>query len=153
MSRRAVAPVTAVVLLTGCTVLIAAALGVTVIDDVDLTPAPQAAISVTANADTNRLLFLHRTGDTLDVERLALRIEIDGRPLEHQPPVPFFAATGFHGGPSGPLNSAGDGTWTVGERASIRLAGTNSPTLSPGSRVTVRIFSSGKPVTMAETTA
>jgi hypothetical protein len=67
-------------------------------------------------------------------------VRIDGEPLAKQPPVPFFAAAGFESGPTGPFNAATDGTWRAGQTAAIRIASTNSPQLSDGAVVTVRIY-------------
>jgi hypothetical protein len=53
--------------------------------------------------------------------------------------VPFFAARGFRAGPTGPFNAAADPGWTAGEAASLRLASTNAPGISPGDRVVVEV--------------
>lgn len=154
MSRRAVSPVTGTVLLLLCTAVLSGAIGAVVLgSDVDATPAPSVAVSATANANTDRVLLLHRTGEPLDVRRLDVRISVNGTALDRQPPVPFFSATGFRSGPTGPFNSADEPTWTPGERASVRLAGTNAPTLSPGDAVTVRLVSDGRTIAVARTTA
>lgn len=154
MSRRAVSPVTATVLLLLCTVALSGALGAAVLgSDVNATAAPPAAVSATANAHTDRILLLHRAGDPLDVRRLDVRISVNGTALDRQPPVPFFSATGFRSGPTGPFNSADEPVWEVGERASVRLAGTNDPALSPGDAVTVRLVRDGRTVAVARTTA
>lgn len=101
------------------------------------TDRPTAALALRADAGTDRLVLTHRAGEPLAPDRLAVRVLIDGRPLAHQPPVPFFAAEGFRSGPTGPFNSRSTGPWTRGERAGLRLAGTNRPALRPGRRVTV----------------
>lgn len=102
-------------------------------------PAPRAAVALRADAATDGLRITHRGGDALDVRPVELRITVDGRPLRHQPPTPFFAARGFRSGPTGPLNPAADPRWTAGERARLRVAATNAPLLDPGDRVTVTL--------------
>jgi hypothetical protein len=92
-------------------------------------------------------------GSALDVDELDVEIRVGGERLATQPPVPFFAARGFGSGPSGPFNPADDQTWAVGESASVRVADTNDPAVSPGDAVTVRIYRSGSPVATAEATA
>lgn len=98
------------------------------------------ALEASANASADRVTLVHRGGDTLAVEDLRVRVVVDGRPLAHQPPVPFFAAEGFQSGPTGPFNVAGDTRWTAGETASFVIAATNAPRLEPGVTVVVRIY-------------
>jgi flagellin-like protein len=141
VSTRALSSVLGSVLLLGVAVVAAAAVGATTLG---VTPADEgptrAAFDLRADAEADRLTLVHRGGDTVSVSDLRVRVRIDGRPLAHQPPVPFFAATGFESGPTGPFNVASDGRWRAGERASLRLAGTNDPTLDPDSRVVVEIY-------------
>ncbi|MFB6302392.1 MAG: type IV pilin [Haloferacaceae archaeon] len=98
---------------------------------------PTAALTLRADAGTDRLVVTHRAGEPLAPDRLSVHVRVDGRPLAHQPPVPFFAAEGFRSGPTGPFNSRAAGAWTRGERAGLRLAATNRPALRSGRRVTV----------------
>lgn len=139
-SDRAVSPVLAVVLLVGLTVIVAALLGTLVFDQAAAVegPAPRATFSIDAVGD--RVSIVHEGGDAVAVGPLHIEVAVDGEPLTHQPPVPFFAAPGFEGGPTGPFNPSSDGNWTAGERASFRLAGTNTPALEPGSELTVDLF-------------
>ena len=142
MSTRALGSVVGVVLLVAVAVLTAAAVGATALGAAptgDDGPT-RAAFDLRADADADRLTIVHRGGDTVAISDLRVRVQIDGRPLAHQPPVPFFAATGFESGPTGPFNVASGGEWRAGERASLRLAGTNEPTLDPGARVTVELY-------------
>lgn len=150
-ARRGVTPVVGLACLLLVTVVASAAVGGAAIGVAPPDPAPSASIDVTATAD-GRVTLVHRGGATLDVGEIRVRVLVDGEPLAHQPPVPFVGATGFRGAPSGPFNSAGDGEWSAGERATLRLAGTNAPALRPGARLTVRISNSGTPVARAETT-
>lgn len=90
-----------------------------------------------------QVTFTHRGGSPIDVTTLRVQIIVDGQPLAHQPPVPFFAAHGFRGGPSGPFNSASSSMWQTGERASFQIAETNSPPIGEGTTVQVRLFRDG----------
>lgn len=139
MPSRALSPVLGTVLLVLVTVVLAGTIGVVALGTTLPTPPPNVALDVTVDGETNRLTFVHRGGETLDVRDLTIRIDIDGVALEFQPSVPFFSARGFRPGPTGPFNSAADPNWTTGETASLRLAGTNSPELARGSRVSVQI--------------
>lgn len=141
MSDRAVVPVVGVVLLLLITVVLAAAVGsaaLSSVPDAHSSAAPTAALALSVSGD--RLSLDHRGGSALDVQRLDLRVSINDTPLTHQPPVPFFSADGFRPGPTGPFNSASDGSWRVGETASFRLASTNSPSLGSDARITVRVL-------------
>ena len=157
MSPRALSPVVGTVLLTLATVVAAGAVGVVALDTAAPTVSSSAAVSqpvvvdLRVDADADRLTFVHRGGEPLDVRKLTLRIEVDGTPLSEQPPVPFFSAGGFRPGPTGPFNSASDSRWEVGETASVAIAGTNDPELAPGVRVVARIAIDG--VTVAEVSA
>jgi FlaG/FlaF family flagellin (archaellin) len=132
--------VLAVVLLVGLTVAAAALLGTvalgqaTALDE----PAPRASFSVDAVGD--RISLVHERGDPVAVGPLRIELAVDGSSLRHQPPVPFFAAKGFRGGPSGPFNPRADGEWTAGETASFRVAGTNDPDLTAGAELTVDLY-------------
>jgi hypothetical protein len=120
-------------------VLCAATVGATVLTASPERP-PQASLDLRVNATAERIALVHRGGDRLRVDRLRVRMWIDGQPLTHQPPVPFFAAEGFESGPTGPFNSAADGRWTAGERASLTLASTNGPRLHAGASVRVAVY-------------
>jgi hypothetical protein len=87
-----------------------------------------------------QVIVTHRGGPAIDVTNLRIEVIVDGRLLDHQPPVPFFAAQGFRGGPSGPFNSAASPMWRPGERASFQIAETNSPPLVEGKIVRIRLF-------------
>ncbi|MFB6083429.1 MAG: type IV pilin [Halorientalis sp.] len=144
MSTRALGSVVGVVLLIAVAVLAAAAVGVTALGATPPDGPTRVAFELRADAGADRLTLVHRGGDTVAVSDLRVRVRIDGQPLAHQPPVPFFAATGFESGPTGPFNTAAGGDWEAGERASLRLAGTNEPTLEAGSRVTVELYLDGR---------
>lgn len=99
---------------------------------------PRVSLALAVDGDT--LTLTHRGGDELDVTALRIRVLVDGDPLAHQPPVPFFSARGFHSGPTGPFNSASDSRWTAGETTSLRVAGTNQPALDAWTVVSVRVY-------------
>jgi FlaG/FlaF family flagellin (archaellin) len=141
VSTRAFTPVIGIVLLLGVTVLAAATVGAGLLGTTpsDGTP-PRVSLTASANASADRIALTHTGGDVITVSRLRVRISVDGQRLEQQPPVPFFAATGFEAGPTGPFNTAADQTWGAGERATLSLAGTNSPQLTPGATVRVDIY-------------
>jgi FlaG/FlaF family flagellin (archaellin) len=105
---------------------------------------PRASLSLSVTDGV--LAFTHRGGDALDVRRLRLVVAVDGEPLADQPPVPFFAASGFRSGPTGPFNPSADPQWTAGETATLAVAGTNRPALSSGSVVTVVVYAGDTPV-------
>ncbi|MFC7081795.1 type IV pilin N-terminal domain-containing protein [Halorussus caseinilyticus] len=139
MSDRATSPVLGIVLLLAVTAALAGTVASIAFGTTTPAESPRAAIDLRVDADANRLTFVHRGGDVLDARDLTLRVRIDGTALDAPPPVPFFSATGFRPGPTGPFNSATDPEWSAGETASFELAGTNSPTISPGSEVVVVI--------------
>jgi len=138
VTARASAPVVGVALLVLATVVAAGAVGAGLLATDPPDPPPRPALSL--DADGRQIAITHHGGDPLDVRKLTVRVEVDGTPLAHQPPVPFFAARGFRGGPTGPFNSAADPLWTPGETASVRVAATNDPTPSAGARVTVAVY-------------
>jgi len=143
--RRAVAPVVGVVLLVGLVAVLGAAVGITALGTAGDLPdgrgsgSGPASLSLSVDPGADRLTLVHRAGPPLDVRQLVVRVRVAGTPLEHQPPVPFFAARGFRAGPTGPFNPATDPRWTAGEAASLRLASTNEPGIDPGDRVVVEV--------------
>ncbi|MFB6093169.1 MAG: type IV pilin [Haloquadratum sp.] len=104
------------------------------------------SVALSLRLDGDTIALTHEAGPTLDLSATRLVVAIDGRPLRHQPPVPFFAAAGFRGGPTGPFNLASDGRWSRGETGSVRLATTNDPALVPGCVVTVTVYVDGRRV-------
>ncbi|WP_435067524.1 type IV pilin [Haloplanus sp. C73] len=118
-----------------------------------VTPAAPPTLAATLAVDGDRLTFTHRAGDAVDARRLDVTVRVDGTPLRHQPPVPFFAARGYHSGPTGPFNARANTTWGVGESASLRVAATNRPAIAPGARVTVVLEHDGRHLTTVTATA
>ena len=152
MSTRATSSVLGVVLLTAVAVFAAATVGATVLTATPERP-PRASLDLRVNATADRVALVHRGGDRLRVDRLRVRVWVDGQPLAHQPPVPFFAAEGFESGPTGPFNSAADGRWSAGERASLTLASTHEPRLHAGASVRVAVYQGEYRVAVLRTTA
>ena len=148
--RRAYAPVAAV-LLVALVVLLAAGVGATALAVERPDPPPRAAFAVDADG-SGRIAVTHLAGDRLPPEAVSLRVRVDGEPIAHQPPVPFFAARGFESGPTGPFNSAWTGPWAPGVTGTVRLAGTNTP-LEAGSVVEVRIAVEGSLIAAVEVRA
>jgi hypothetical protein len=151
MSARGVSPVIGVVLLVGVTAVGAVAVGAVLTVE---RPDPPAVAAFDASADPDGTIRLtHRGGEVIDPAALGIRIRVDGRPLEHQPPVPFFAADGFEPGPTGAFNSATTTRWRAGETATLRVADTNAPRLRAGTTVEIRLFVDGTEVAHLETEA
>ncbi|SDY00659.1 hypothetical protein [Halobellus clavatus] len=103
-------------------------------------------IGLSLTLDTDTVSLTHEAGPALELAALELRVTVDGVPLRHQPPVPFFAARGFRAGPTGPFNVASDGVWSAGETGSFRLATTNAPRVAPGRTVAVTVSVGGRRV-------
>ena len=137
------------VLLIAITVVLAGGVATAALDGPSASPPPSAVLSLSATDD--RIALEHRGGDPIDVSAVTVRVSVDGEPLDRQPPIPFFSASGFRPGPTGPFNAASDDTWRTGETATFRVAGTNDPTLEPGRRVSVEITAEGGPVADLET--
>lgn len=148
---RAVSPVAGTCLLVGITVVLSAAIGAAAYDVSTPIPSRPVVLSVSASAADDRVTVVHRGGPTLDVRTITVRIEVDGTPLTHQPPIPFFAAKGYRAGPTGAFNSAADPRFGVTERASLRVASTNDPSLAPGATLAVVLFRNGTRIAMATT--
>lgn len=149
---RALSPVLGVVLLVGITVAVAATVGaVATVDPGGTVPAAHLTLSV--DAESGRVALTHEGGETLDVSALSVTVAVDGEALDHQPPVPFFAAAGFESGPTGPFNVASGDDWSAGETAGFRLASTNDPQLPEGAHVEVTVATERGTVAELEATA
>lgn len=151
MSPRGLSPVIGVVSLLAVTVVLSAVVGLS---------APAATISeptvasFEGSAEPNgEIRLTHRAGDSINLDKLGVRIRINDEPLAEQPPVPFFSAPGFESAPGGAFNSASSDHWDVGEIASLRVAGTNTPSISAGDSVTVQLYVDGNSVAAVEMTA
>ena len=155
---RAVSSALGVLLVTALTLVLAAVAGVAVFATVPPTTASSAdvtgpvVLSASADASTRYVVLVHESGPELDVRGLDVVVTVGGEPLTHQPPVPFFAASGFYP-PTGPFNVASDPRWGPGERASFGIAKSNDPDLRPGVAVRVELYRGDLPVAAVETTA
>lgn len=137
---RGVSSVVGSVLLLLVAIALAAVIGTTLAGVGDAVGAPVDPTAISATADASgRVTLVHEGGGPIDVEAIDLRVRVGGRPLARQPPVPFFSASGFSPGPTGPFNSASDHEWSVGEVASFTIAGTNAPAVETGSTIAVTI--------------
>ncbi len=136
----------------GVTVLVAVAVTVAATGFVPPEPVDRVALEASADAATGQVVLEPVAGPPQDVRTLTLRVEVDGEPLVHQPPVPFYAASGFNGFPTGPFNPSADPAWTVGEAASFRVAGTNDPPLSRGATLSVTVIRDSQIVARATAT-
>lgn len=150
---RAVSSTVGVAALLAVTVAATAAVGAGALGLAPVEPAPRAAVELSVDADADRLILTLVAGEAVSVDAMTLHVTVDGTELAHQPPVPFFAATGFEPGPTGPFNVASDPTWSVGESASFALAGTNAPGIEQGSDVVVRVTVDGRTVAVVEAPA
>lgn len=151
---RAVSPVLGGVLLVAITVVLA---GVVVLTVGSFGPGqgqpPVVTVELSADAAEDRITLEHTGGDPINTSELSLQVTVDGEALDHQPPVPFFSASGFASGPTGPFNPSGSTDWTVGEAGSFQIASTNAPTIEPGDTVAVKLVVDGHTVAAPETTA
>jgi hypothetical protein len=144
---RGVTPVVAIVVLVGVTVLGVAGVTTVVVSlDDRAATAASPTLAVSADADRQAITVSHRGGASFHLENATVRTFVDGEPLAHQPPVPYFAAEGFRGTPTGPFNSGGESLFEPGETGTIQLATTNSPLFDSGDRVTVTVARNGRTV-------
>lgn len=118
-----------------------------------LSTAPSATFELTVDAEDQEISLQHIAGETIDVRELTVRVTVEDEPLEEQPPVPFFSEHGFRGGPNGPFNERAEPQWSVGETASVRVAGTNAPVIDAGDSVAVTLAVDGRTVATLETEA
>lgn len=151
---RAVSPAIGVSLVAALTVVLASVAGLVAVDVVPQPEHPRPVVlSASADAGSGRISLRLDAGGPVDVRRLRVRISVDGTGLRHQPPVPFAGAPGFRGAPTGPFNTAADPTWAVGERAGLRVAGTNAPPLRAGSAVRIEVYRDDVAIARASVTA
>ncbi|MFW6436705.1 MAG: type IV pilin [Halococcoides sp.] len=153
---RATSPVVGVVLLVCLTVVLAGSVAAAI----GSMPAPEeprfASIDGSVDADTDRIVLVHRRGDPLDVDSIEVRIAVDGTPLAHQPALPAAGMEGFEDVPEGPFNRGAEtNRWTAGERAALTVAAppANTPAIDPGDRVTVTISRNGHHIARLSMTA
>lgn len=155
---RAVSSVLGVLLLTALTVVLAAVAGVAVVSTIPSAEAPEpvvvsASADVDADEGTVRVLLVHETGPDLDVREVDVRVSVGGTRLEHQPPVPFYSASGYGSFPSGPFNPSTDPRWERGERAGFVVTGENAAPIDQGDTVRIELYRDDLPIAAVETTA
>lgn len=148
---RAISPVVAAPLLVAVTVVLAAVLGVMATGFGPSSWHDPRVLTVEAEPD-GTIEFAHESGPAINLTRVEVRIEVEGEPLAHQPPVPFTGSTGFRGAPTGAFNPSTDPRWEAGDQASLVVAGTNSPELQLGDTVTVQFIEGDARIALAETT-
>jgi len=151
---RAVSSVLGVLLLTALTLVLAGAVGAFA---VDLNPGASEVtphqLIANVNATYGRISLIHQSGPTLDVRKIDLRIIVDGTPLPHQPPVPYYSADGFHRFPKGPFNPMADPQWEIGEEAMVIATHGNRAAITPDSQVRVELYRDGLRIAVTETRA
>ncbi|KAB1186864.1 MULTISPECIES: type IV pilin [Haloferax] len=152
-ATRGSTPLVGSVLFVGLLVVLAGVVGVAALDAAASQPTPLRPTVLSVDVADETVALTHEEGAPLDVRSLRIRITVDGDELAFQPPVPFFSARGFQPGPTGPFNIAADARWTVGETASVELAGTNRPAISPGARVVVSVYDGETLVAVLRTVA
>ena len=149
---RALAPVGAMVLIALAVVLAGGVAAGTLSAAGPTDPPPTASLSLAVEGE--QVTVTHQSGEPVPVAALDVHVTVNGEPLAHQPPVPFFSATGFRPGPTGAFNAAsGTDRLTAGESASFRVAGSNDPALGAGDEVEVRLTVRGGTVATLETRA
>ena len=151
-TQRGSVPVVGTLLLVVLTVLLAVTLSTAVIGGPS-TPESSPAVAVELSVDGSTLTLTQTHGEPLDIEQLSMEITVDGQPLEQQPPVPFFAASGFESKSTGAFNPSGSTELAVGESASLTVASTNSPTIEPGARVSITLYTDEGRLITVDTTA
>lgn len=153
-NERGLSPVLGTVLLVGIVGALAATMAVVIPAAGDLsTDQQRAVLDLTVDPDTNTVTIIHEGGDPIDFASVEVMIYVDGEPLEHQPPTPYFSASGFAPGPTGAINKASEDTVTVAEQTSFQIADTNDPLPEPGSTVRVDLIDDGATMVRLETTA
>lgn len=150
---RAISPAVGIVLLTLCVLALGAAVSTMTLAYEPFEPASSVVVTGVIDAETNEITLVLDRGGPLDVREISILVEIDGQPLEEQPPVPFHQVEGFYGFPTGPFNASADPIWDRGRSAGFRIAKTNGPLPESGSRVRIRLFERGLPIATVETVA
>jgi flagellin-like protein len=145
MPERGASTVPATVLLIAVTIALAGGLAaasgqVHALGDAACTDAP---VAVALAVDGPQLRLTHLAGPPIPLADTVATITVDGRPLRYQPPLPFFAARGFHAAPTGAFNSGSDGILSVGSQARLRIAGTNDPLPQRGATVRLVLRADG----------
>jgi len=149
--RRGSVPVVGSLSLVVVTILLAVTLGTAVLGGAT-TPEPATTAALDLSVDGETLTVTHTGGEPVDIEAVSMEIAVDGEPLDEQPPVPFFAASGFESGPTGAFNPAGSTELAGGESASLTVAETNAPTVEAGTTVSITLYDGSNRLLETETT-
>lgn len=133
MSERAASAIPATVLLIMMTVALGVGLAVASgpVHAMGADACHDGPIAVALTVDGSQLQLTHLAGPSVDLAAVDATIMVDGTPLRHQPPLPFFAARGFRAAPTGAFNSGSDGVLSVREQATLQIARTNAPVPHP----------------------
>lgn len=150
---RAITPVVGILVFLVITVLLATTVAAGLVTVAPTDPDLEPAFDLSVTAADGSITIDYLRGEPIDVREVTLSVTVDGDPLDEQPPVPFFAANGYEGGPTGPFNEAADPHWVAPETAGFRLAETNEPLPDPGDEVAVTIVVENEPVAEKRTTA
>ena len=150
---RAISPVVGVLVLVVLTVVLATIVAASASTLSLESGGPTATFDLAVDGERSAITIDHAGGDRIDVSELSVTVAVDGEPLADQPPVPFVGASGFDGAPTGPFNAEADSEWRTGERATVVVAGTNTPSIKAGDTVTVTLAVDGTRVATVETTA
>ena len=153
---RAVSSVLGVLALTALALVLAAVAGVAVLEAVPSLDAREpVALSASATVDpadgSVDLVLVHESGPPVDVREVEVRLSSGGVRLDHQPPVPFYGATGFASFPSGPFNPVADPRWAVGESAGLTVTGANAEPLVRRGSVRVEVYRGDRRIAAVET--
>lgn len=148
---RAISPVVGVPILVAVTLVLAAIVGVMATGFGPSTWHDPRVLTADARQD-GTIELSHESGPPINLTVVSIRIEINGEPLAHQPPVPFTGATGFDGAPSGAFNPSTDPHWEPGDRSRFVIAGTNSPIPRAGDTVTIQFIKEESRIALIETT-
>ncbi|WP_458185848.1 archaellin/type IV pilin N-terminal domain-containing protein [Haladaptatus sp. NG-WS-4] len=138
MPNRALSPVVTTVLLVLVTLVLAGTIETVALDSASLREPKLVAVDVSADADADRLTFVHRASESLAVDSLVVRVRVNDTPLEHQPPAPFLLGEGVPARADRGVqqHSKRDvGRWRNCESGT----GGNEPSFEPGDNVVVRI--------------
>lgn len=141
------------VLLVGVTVLLATSLAFGLSSLPSSSPAPDVSVVGEFDGDERAVTLVHRGGDPIELDNLEILVEVDGVPLEHQPPIPFFSATGFAPGPEGVFNLESDSSWEAGEAGTFSIASTNDPVPTAESELQVTVVVQDQTIAVLTLTA
>jgi len=147
--------VAAIVLLVAITLGLSAVIGQAALPKFGLQDTPTSKVSIEdVDASENRVVLVHDGGDPLNVSQLEILTYVNGEPLEKQlEDPPYYGVSGF-GSIAGEIHSWRDGIWEVSETCSYEIAKTtNSPQISKGDTVTVKVVHTASETVVSEVSA